>query len=86
VVCDQEPCSASLKKGILSAAKAETGHAAYLREALKCRLTVTNADRVLDGWCTRKVNDILAMVRFFLQRSGKMPSLVQDGVPVEQVE
>jgi rubrerythrin len=86
VLPDDEPNSSSLKKGILSVAKDETGHAAYLREALERRMTVTGADQVVDIWRTRKVNAMLAMVTFFLQRSGKMPSLVQDGMPVEQVE
>jgi rubrerythrin len=86
VLPDDEPNSSSLKKGILSVAKDETDHAAYLREALERRMSVTGADQVIDIWRTRKVNAMLAMVTFFLQRSGKMPSLVQDGMPVEQVE
>lgn len=86
VLPESEPVSANLKKGILSVASDETGHAAYLREALERRLTAGEVDAVIDSWRTRKVNAILAMVGNFLQKSGKAPSLVQDGVPTEMTE
>lgn len=86
VLPEDEPVSANLKKGILSVASDETGHAAYLREALERRLTTGEVDAVVDSWRTRKVNAILAMVGNFMQKSGKSPSLVQDGVPTERVE
>ncbi|PSB25740.1 ferritin-like domain-containing protein [Stenomitos frigidus] len=83
VLPEDEPVSAKLKKGILSVASDETGHAAYLREALERRLMVREVDAVIDSWRTRKVNAILAMVSSFIQKSSKSPSLVQDGVPSE---
>lgn len=83
VLPEDEPVSANLKKGILSVASDETGHAAYLQEALERRLTVGEVDAVIDSWRTRKVNAMLAMVSNFIQKSGKSPSLVQDGVPTE---
>jgi rubrerythrin len=86
VLPEDEPVSANLKKGILSVASDETGHAAYLREALERRLTAQAVDAVIDSWRTRKVNAILAMVGSFVQKSGKSPSLVRDGVPTELSE
>ncbi|MBD2021427.1 ferritin-like domain-containing protein [Leptolyngbya sp. FACHB-36] len=75
--------SASLKKGMLSIAKDETGHAAYLREALERRLSPIAAEAAIDHWRTRKVNAMLAMVTSLVQKGGKLPSLVQDGAPVD---
>ena len=86
VLPEDEPISANLKKGILSVASDETGHAAYLKEALERRLTAGEVDAVIDSWRTRKVNAIVAMVGSFIQKSGKSPSLVQDGVPTEMSE
>jgi len=39
-----------------------------------------DVQKLVDEWRTRKVNALLAMVGSLLQRSGKTPSLVQDGV------
>ena len=86
VLPEDEPINANLKKGILSVASDETGHAAYLREALERRLTAGEVEAVIDSWRTRKVNAIVAMVGSFIQKSGKSPSLVQDGVPTEMSE
>jgi rubrerythrin len=86
VLPENEPASANLKKGILSVASDETGHAAYLREALERRLTAGEVDAIIDSWRTRKVNAMLAMVGSFMQKNGKSPSLVQDGVPTEMSE
>jgi rubrerythrin len=86
VLPEDESVSANLKKGILSVASDETGHAAYLREALERRLPDGEVDAVIDSWRTRKVNAMLAMVGSFMQKSGKSPSLVQDGVPTEMAE
>jgi rubrerythrin len=76
-----DPRSASLKQGILSVAHDETGHAAYLREAMERRLSAAAVDEAIDLWRTRKVNAIVAMVSGFLQKGGKMPSLTQEGMP-----
>ncbi|XGV99703.1 MAG: ferritin-like domain-containing protein [Leptolyngbya sp. BL-A-14] len=86
VLPEDETISANLKKGILSVASDETGHAAYLREALERRLTHSEVEAVIDSWRTRKVNAILAMVGSFIQKSGQSPSLVRDGVPTELSE
>jgi rubrerythrin len=73
----------NLKKGIESVASDETGHAAYLREAMERRLKVEDVQRLMDEWRTRKVNATMAMMTNLLQKGGKTPSLVQDGVPTE---
>lgn len=78
-----DPISVNLKKGILSVAADETGHAAYLREALERRLSPIAVNAVIDDWRTRKVNALLAMVGGFLQKGGKMPALAQEGTPAE---
>jgi len=83
VLPEDEPTSRNLKKGMLSIASDETGHAAYLYEAMTRRMPVTDVQKLVDEWRTRKVNALLAMVGNLVQRSGKMPSLVQDGAPVE---
>ncbi len=81
VLPEDEPYCANLKKGILSVASDETGHAAYLKEALGRRMTTTSAETLIDSWRTRKVNAMLAMVSYFIERGGKMPSMVQEGTP-----
>lgn len=83
VLPEDEPTSRNLKKGMLSIAKDETGHAAYLYEAMMRRMPAGDVQKLVDEWRTRKVNALLAMVGGLLQRSGKTPSLVQDGVPAE---
>lgn len=84
VLPEDEPTSRNLKKGIESVAADETGHAAYLREALERRLPADAVERLIDEWRTRKVNALLAMVGNLIQKGGKSPSLVQDGVPAER--
>ncbi len=73
--------SVNLKKGILSVAQDETGHAAYLRAAMERHLAAAAVDEAIDLWRTRKVNALIAMVGGFLQKGGKMPSLTQEGMP-----
>ncbi|HEY9844585.1 MAG TPA: hypothetical protein V6D03_00140 [Candidatus Caenarcaniphilales bacterium] len=75
--------SANLKKGLLSIAQDETGHAAYLYEALERRLPSVAVIKLVDQWRTRKVNAMLAMVTNLVQKGGQTPTLVQDGVPME---
>ncbi len=77
--------SANLRKGILSVAHDETGHAAYLREAMERYLPHAEVAALIDEWRTRKVNAMLAMIGN-LARRGKTPSLAQDGVPTELSE
>ncbi|HEY9633785.1 MAG TPA: hypothetical protein V6D14_10285 [Coleofasciculaceae cyanobacterium] len=83
VLPEEEPTTRNLKKGMLSIAKDETGHAAYLREAMERRLSADAVERLIDEWRTRKVNALLAMVSNLIQKGGKSPSLVQDGAPTE---
>src|SRR4028119_186276 len=83
VLPEDELTSRNLKKGILSVAQDETRHAAYLREAMERRLPADTVERLIDEWRTRKVNALLAMVTNMIQKGGKTPSMVQDGVPTE---
>lgn len=83
VLPEDEPTSRNLKKGMLSIAGDETGHAAYLYEAMTRRMPVADVQKLVDEWRSRKVNALLAMVSGLLQRSGKMPSLVQDDAPAD---
>lgn len=80
---DSDAASANLKKGLISIAKDEEGHAAYLREAMERRLPYAEVSALVDEWRTRKVNAMLAMVNNLLQKGGKIPSMAQDGVPSE---
>jgi rubrerythrin len=83
ILPEDEPTSRNLKKGILSVAQDETGHAAYLREAMERRLSADVVERLIDEWRTRKVNALLAMVSNLIQKGGKSPSMVRDGAPTE---
>ncbi len=83
VLPEDEPASRNLKKSMFSVAQDETGHAAYLREAMERRLPADAVQSLIDEWRTRKVNAMLAMVGNLIQKGGKSPSLVQDGVPTE---
>jgi rubrerythrin len=83
VLPEDEPTSRNLKKSMLSVANDEVGHAAYLREAMERRLPADAVERLINEWRTRKVNALLAMVTNLIQKGGKSPSLVQDGVPAE---
>lgn len=81
VLPEDEATPRNLKKGMLSIANDETGHAAYLYEAMTRRMPTTEVQQLVDAWRTRKVNALLAMVSGLLQRDGQMPSLVQDAAP-----
>jgi len=83
---ENELRSAALKKGMLSIANDETGHAAYLYEALERRLPAQAVVEVVDGWRSRKVNALMAMVGNLFHKGGKLPSMVQDGAPVDMSE
>ncbi|MBW4423737.1 MAG: ferritin-like domain-containing protein [Nostoc desertorum CM1-VF14] len=83
VLPDNEPTSRNLKLGMLSIAQDETGHAAYLYEAMMRRMSTTKVQQLVDMWRTRKVNALLAMVGGILQRNGETRSLVQDSAPSE---
>ncbi len=86
VLPEDEPTSRNLKKGMLSIAQDETGHAAYLYEAMMRRLPAADVQKLVDQWRTRKVNALVAMMGGLLQGGGKTPSMVRDGVPAEMSE
>ncbi|MFN6463438.1 MAG: ferritin-like domain-containing protein [Nostoc sp. DedVER02] len=83
VLPDNDPISRNLKLGMLSIAQDETGHAAYLYEAMMRRMPAAKVEKLVDMWRTRKVNAVLAMVGGILQRNGETRSLVQDSAPSE---
>ncbi|HEY9848137.1 MAG TPA: ferritin-like domain-containing protein [Leptolyngbyaceae cyanobacterium] len=78
-----DPISANIRKGMLSVAKDETGHAAYLYEALEHRLSPLQIPQVVGEWRKRKVNALFAMVGNLVEKGGKINNLVRDGVPSE---
>lgn len=78
--------SANLKKGILSVAADETGHAAYLREAMERRYGTRKTQILIDEWRTRKVKAMFASVQNFLEKGGKMAQMVEEGAPVDMAE
>lgn len=82
---DTDAASTNLKKSMISVANDETGHAAYLREALERRLPLSEVNQVLDNWRTRKVNALVAMVKGFVEKGGKLPVLTQEGSPAEAI-
>ncbi|WP_373528094.1 ferritin-like domain-containing protein [Nostoc sp.] len=83
VLPDHESTARNLKLGMLCIAQDETGHAAYLYEAMMRRMSATKVQKLVDTWRTRKVNALLAMVGGILQRNGETRSLVQDSAPSE---
>lgn len=82
-VLPEDAISANLKKGLLSIAADEKGHAAYLLEAMERRLPYAAVIALVDEWRSRKVNALVAMVTSLAQKGGKMPSMARDGVPVD---
>ncbi|NJK27337.1 MAG: ferritin-like domain-containing protein [Coleofasciculaceae cyanobacterium SM2_3_26] len=83
VLSEDDPNQAALKKGMLSIANDERGHAAYLYEAMQRRFSQAEVQRMVSEWRTRKVNALLAMAGNFLQ-GGQQTSLVRDGAPVAE--
>ncbi|MEH2161037.1 MAG: ferritin-like domain-containing protein [Nostoc sp.] len=83
VLPDNDATSRNLKLGMLNIAQDETGHAAYLYEAMMRRMPAAKVEKLVDMWRTRKVNAVLAMVGGILQRNGETRSLVQDSAPSE---
>jgi rubrerythrin len=75
--------SSNLKKGILSVAEDETGHAAYLYEAMQHRFGMAKTQQLIDEWRDRKVNAMVAGVQNFINKGGKMAQMVEEGAPVE---
>jgi rubrerythrin len=80
------PADQPLRDGLLSIAKDEERHAAYLYEALERRMPASDVTTVVEQWRSRKVEAMFAMVQNFMQQQGKMHELAQDGAPVEEPE
>jgi hypothetical protein len=80
ILPDTDPTAHNLKLGMLSIAKDETGHAAYLYEAMMRRMSLTSVEKLVDEWRTRKVNALLAFALSVLQRQENRRSLVKDCV------
>ena len=83
VLPEDDPIARNLKLGMLSIAQDETGHAAYLYEAMTRRMSAIQVQKLVDEWRTRKTNALLAFAGNMLQRNDNRPSLVQDGAPSE---
>jgi hypothetical protein len=83
VLPDDNPSDRNLKLGMLSIVTDETGHAAYLYEAMMRRMPALEVEKLTTEWRTRKVNALLAMLGGILQRKGDTPSIVQDAAPAE---
>ncbi|MDZ8105267.1 MAG: ferritin-like domain-containing protein [Nostoc sp. DedQUE12a] len=81
---DDEPVCRNLKLGILSVAKDETTHAAYLYEAMTRRMSLTQVQQLIDEWRTRKVNATFAFATNLLQGKAANRSLVQDSMPSQK--
>jgi hypothetical protein len=84
VLPDDDPSDRNLKLGMLSIVTDETGHAAYLYEAMMRRMPALEVEKLTIEWRTRKVNALLAMVGGIFQRNGNTPALVQDAAPTEE--
>ena len=80
---NDEPKSRNLQQSILSVAKDETRHAAYLYEAMQRRLPQTEVDALVEEWRQRKIDAMFAMVGNMIQTGGNSQSLVKDGAPTE---
>ncbi len=83
VLPEDDATARSLKLSMMSIAKDETGHAAYLYEAMMRRMPQIQVQKLVDEWRERKTNAMLAFAGNLLQRKEQPRSLVQDGVPVE---
>lgn len=83
VLPETDPKTRILKQGMLSIARDETTHAAYLYEAMMRKMSATEVQALVDEWRKRKVNAMWAFASNLLQRQEKQPSLVQDGAPSE---
>jgi rubrerythrin len=84
VLPDDDTTARNLKLGMLSIAQDETGHAAYLYEAMTRRMSSTQVQKLVDEWRQRKTNAMLAFAGNILQGKGQSRSLVQDGAPVQK--
>ncbi|MEM0981389.1 MAG: ferritin-like domain-containing protein [Cyanobacteria bacterium P01_H01_bin.58] len=74
------PDMAKVRAGILSVAKDEAGHAAYLKEAIQRRYDYFTAEALINEWRSRKSEALMAMVMNTIERRGKLRTLAQDRV------
>lgn len=75
---DTDSVEKNLKTGILSIAKDETRHAAYLLEAMERRFGVEVTQKTVVEWRTRKVKALIAMISNLIEKNGASPSFVED--------
>ena len=75
---EKDTVTRALKLGMLSIARDETSHAAYLYEAMMRRMSANEVQVLIDEWRKRKVNAMWAFASNLLQRQEEQPSLVQD--------
>lgn len=78
-----EPQSRNLQEGILSIAKDETKHAAYIYQAMKRRLSTTEVEAMITEWRKHKIDAMFASVADIIITGGSSRSLVRDGAPTE---
>ncbi|SRR5579883_187662 len=67
VLPEDDPIARRLKIGMLSIAKDETAHAAYLYEAMMRRMSATQVHKLVEEWRTRKANSLLTYVGLLQQ-------------------
>ena len=80
---EQEPQSRNLQQSILSVARDETRHAAYLYEAMQRCLSSKEIESIIVEWRKRKIDAMFAMVGDIIKTGGNSRSLVKDSVPRE---
>jgi rubrerythrin len=67
VLPDDERATHNLKLGMLSIAKDETDHAAYLYEAMMRRMPARQVQKLVDEWRTRKVQAVFKVIDYVLK-------------------
>ncbi|MEA5517261.1 ferritin-like domain-containing protein [Nodularia sp. UHCC 0506] len=67
VLPDNEQSSRNLKQGLLNIAQDETGHAAYLYEAMMRQMPPIKVQNLVDEWRTRKVDAIFKLASEIFQ-------------------
>jgi rubrerythrin len=78
---DNESKSRHLQQSIISVAKDETRHAAYLYEAMQRRLPQIQVDTLVSEWRKRKIDAMFAVIEDMIKTGGNSRSLVKDGAP-----
>lgn len=79
----EDAVNRKLQQSILSIAKDETRHAAYLYQAMQRRLPPSAVDTLVQEWRERKIDAMFAMVKDAIATGGNSRSLVKDGSPTE---